>query len=351
MIKRIAILLLLSIGLCLTDCQLIEQVDKTVQPSAEDTTEIDTEEMTVDITTAEPTTEEQTTEATTEETVGVPVVTLPAYEEVPENADNGEILADNGHPYCVKVNRECNVVTIYTLDAEGNYTVPYKVMVCSVGTGRRTPRGTYKLQSERYPWRSLVGNVYGQYAVRIWKSIMFHSVPYFRMDKEQLETHEYNMLGEKASKGCIRLSVNDAKWIYDNCERGTYIHIFDSDYVGPMGKPVSKWLNPDEIESQFDPTDIDENSPWYHVTPYIFGAETTTVTIGESFFPMSGISGYDSEGNDITDKIVMSGFVALDTPGTYEITYELEDAKGRVTKVIRDIHVVEPSQSEENESH
>ncbi len=340
MIKRITFLWIVMFGLCLTSCQLIE-----VQPSAnsqkkEDTIKesLSTEDTTIQEVTS---TEEITTEEASTELVGVDVNTLPSYEEVPKDADNGKTFKDNGQPYMIKVNRKQNVVTIYTVDEEGYYTVPYKVMVCSVGLGTRTPRGSYKLQSERYEWRELVGRVYGQYAIRIWRSIMFHSVPYYNRDKAQLETHEYNMLGQNASKGCIRLSANDAKWIYDNCKRGTQVQIFDSEYVGPMGKPVAKWLNPDEIENQFDPTDIDEESPHYHTTPYIFGAEPITVSIGESFFPMSGISGYDADGNDITDKITMRGFIDLENVGNYRITYELKDADNRVTKIIRDVQVVQ----------
>ena len=33
-------------------------------------------------------------------------------------------------------------------------------------------------------------------------------------------------LGQKASHGCIRLRVEDAKWIYQNCESGTVVVIY-----------------------------------------------------------------------------------------------------------------------------
>lgn len=33
--------------------------------------------------------------------------------------------------YYIKVNKSANTITIYTKDANGNYTVPYKAMVCS----------------------------------------------------------------------------------------------------------------------------------------------------------------------------------------------------------------------------
>lgn len=179
-----------------------------------------------------------------------------------EEGYNGDIFEDNGHPYMIKVNRQMNVVTVYTLDEEGCYTVPYKAMVCSVGLNNKTPTGTFKMQKDRYEWRELVGYVYGQYAVRIRRSIMFHSVPYYRPEKNRLESEEFNKLGEAASKGCVRLSVEDAKWIYDNCRQGTIVQIFDSDYVGPLGKPEPIHLDLTDARCGYDPTDDFEGNPW-----------------------------------------------------------------------------------------
>lgn len=175
---------------------------------------------------------------------------------------NGEMFKDNGQPYMIKVNRKMNVVTIYMPDEDGYYTVPYKVMVCSVGLNNKTPTGTFKMQKDRYEWRELVGQVYGQYAVRIRRSIMFHSVPYYRPAKDQLESEEFNKLGEPASKGCVRLSVEDAKWIYDNCQQGTIVQIFDSDYVGPLGKPEPIHMDLTDERCCYDPTDDFEENPW-----------------------------------------------------------------------------------------
>ena len=96
-------------------------------------------------------------------------------------------------PYYIKVNRAANCVTIYTKDEYGNYTVPYKSMICSVGTyywdtktetvKGNTPLGTYTMPGQRYKWRLLFGpdglDVYGHYTTRIVGHILFHSVPFF----------------------------------------------------------------------------------------------------------------------------------------------------------------------------
>ena len=35
-----------------------------------------------------------------------------------------------------------------------------------------------------------------------------------------------NNLGRKASHGCVRLSVEDAKWIYNNCPQNTKVIVY-----------------------------------------------------------------------------------------------------------------------------
>ncbi|MFA6809055.1 MAG: L,D-transpeptidase, partial [Eubacteriales bacterium] len=52
---------------------------------------------------------------------------------------------------------------------------------------------------------------------------LFHSVP---MDKNKnIIEEEEKKLGSPASHGCIRLEVDQAKWIYDNIPQGTPVHI------------------------------------------------------------------------------------------------------------------------------
>ena len=46
-----------------------------------------------------------------------------------------------GFPYLIAVNRAASTVTVYTLDEEGRYTVPYMAMVCS--GGEDTPLGFF----------------------------------------------------------------------------------------------------------------------------------------------------------------------------------------------------------------
>lgn len=166
-----------------------------------------------------------------------------------------------GFPYLIAVNRAASTVTVYTLDEEGRYTVPYMAMVCSGGSD--TPLGFFATPVD-YPWRLLSGPCYGQYATRIWDAYLFHSVPYYTQHKDDLEYDQYNQLGTPASLGCIRLAVVDVKWIYDNCDLGTRVIIYDDENdPGPMGKPGTIYTDPaDETLRGWDPTDPDPENPW-----------------------------------------------------------------------------------------
>ena len=167
------------------------------------------------------------------------------------------------YPYYIKVNYSANTVTIYSKDNDGNYTVPVKAMVCS--TGKSTPRsGVYKTP-QRAQWGNLIGS-YGQYCTRITGQILFHSVPYWtKYDKTSLEYMEYDRLGETRSLGCIRLTVIDAKWIYDNCPLGTSVEFYSSSNPGPLGKPSAQKISGyEEPLKNWDPTDPDSNNPWHN---------------------------------------------------------------------------------------
>ena len=134
-------------------------------------------------------------------------------------------------------------------------------MICS--TGIATPNKGVFNTSNKYEWRYLIGNVYGQYATRITGSILFHSVPYTKQDKSSLEYWEYDKLGQPVSKGCVRLTVEDAKWIYDYCKIGTQVEFYEDDSVIPSEKinkiQISQY---NENLRNWDPTDPDKNNPW-----------------------------------------------------------------------------------------
>ena len=182
-------------------------------------------------------------------------------EETEAESETEVVVEKVDAPYYIKVNRQANCVTIYAKDESGEYTVPIKAMVCSVGLDNQTPLVVGEI-SDKYEWRLLFGDVYGQYAVRFDGHIMFHSVPYTTTSKDSLKEGQYNLLGQPASQGCVRLSVADAKWIYDNCRQGTQVEVYDSENPGPLGKPSAIQVDPYHFFRGWDPTDPDPSNPW-----------------------------------------------------------------------------------------
>jgi lipoprotein-anchoring transpeptidase ErfK/SrfK len=169
-------------------------------------------------------------------------------------------LANDPSAYDIRVNRTANTVTVYAANEDGVYVEPVRAMLCS--TGGATPAGEFKM-SVKYPWRALFGNVFGQYATRIVGNILFHSVPYKYESKDSLKYEEYNKLGTSASMGCIRLTVEDAKWIYDYCAKGTRVVIYDdAENPGALGKPEVAAIDVDSPNRGWDPTDPDARNPW-----------------------------------------------------------------------------------------
>lgn len=182
-----------------------------------------------------------------------------------KQADSAVGKSEPEFPYYIRINRKQNCITVYTLDEEGAYTVPYKAMICSTGLYNATPRGVYQI-STKYRWRELYGNVYGQYATRIHGGVLFHSVPYYRKSENALCTEKYNKLGQQASMGCVRLTVEDAKWIAENCPEGTTVEIYDDDDPGPLGKPEAIKIDTDNPNKGWDPTDPNEENPWHELS-------------------------------------------------------------------------------------
>lgn len=178
----------------------------------------------------------------------------------PSNAKVQNIKeVDEKTQYHIKVNYKANTVTIYKKDNNNNLK-PVKAMICS--TGESTPTsGIYKT-SDRFVWAKLVGNVYGRYCTRITGSILFHSVPYTEKNNGALEYWEYDKLGTTASKGCVRLTLQDAKWIYNNIPQQTTVEFYADSNPGPLGKPTIDKITWNETCRGWDPTDTDSNNPW-----------------------------------------------------------------------------------------
>lgn len=131
-------------------------------------------------------------------------------------------------PYVLKVSTKDQRVYAYGLDDNNEYTVLVRTMKCSTGKDATpTPKGTYEASTgpgARWHYFKKY-TCWAQYAYYIEGDIMFHSVLYNQKDGPVTQS-SVNNLGRKASHGCVRLSVEDAKWIYQNCPMNTKVIVY-----------------------------------------------------------------------------------------------------------------------------
>lgn len=132
-------------------------------------------------------------------------------------------------PYVLKISVAKQRVYAYSWsDADGDYTVLQRSMVCSTGLkSTPTPYGTFKSEGPVARWGYFPKwKVHAQYLFRIKGPILFHSVLYNSANESSLIQGSVAKLGQRASHGCVRLSVSDAKWIYNNCPAGTTVVVY-----------------------------------------------------------------------------------------------------------------------------
>lgn len=135
--------------------------------------------------------------------------------------------------YYITVDVTNQIVTVYE---SGNVSESgiVRQMICTTGAvATPTPVGTFSLPaksraSERTEWYYFPEyNCYAKWATRIRGGILFHSVLYTSA-KVGPTRSSLNALGSRASHGCVRLRVADAKWIAQNCPAGTKCRVYFS---------------------------------------------------------------------------------------------------------------------------
>lgn len=239
--------------------------------------------------------------------------------------------------YYIKVNRQENCVTVYTYDKNGEYTIPIRAMICSSGADNGTITGEFSIYYKA-DWNPLFGDVYGKYVSGFSGDYLFHSVPYFYAESDTLEVEEYNKLGTSASMGCIRMAVADTKWIFDNCNVGTEVLVYDDADPGPLGRPESMHIT--DLLNGWDPTDDDPINPYNSKKPVISGAKDVEIRKGEEVNLLENITAIDTCSNDITANVKVKGRVYNNKPGTYTISYIATDAMYRTDRVDVTVTVV-----------
>ena len=131
-------------------------------------------------------------------------------------------------PFLIKVSVDDQKVYVYR-EVDGDYSYLIRTMICSTGaSGTGTPKGTFTSTGRRDGrWHYFVDfKCWAQYAFTITGNILFHSVLYSSKDEDTLRMSSVYNLGHRASHGCVRLKVEDAKWICTHCKAGQKIIVY-----------------------------------------------------------------------------------------------------------------------------
>lgn len=139
--------------------------------------------------------------------------------------------AEYDMPYYIEVDITNQIVTIYNTE---NHSI-VRQMLTSSGENDCTPLGTFYLMpkgrlSERGEWTWFQQyQCWVKYATRIYKGYMFHSLPFAEKDESTMIQEMVDEFGMPTSHGCMRLRVDDARFIAKECLEGTMVRIYKSE--------------------------------------------------------------------------------------------------------------------------
>ena len=121
--------------------------------------------------------------------------------------------------YLILVDTTANRVGIYS-GSVGKWN-EVKKWVCTTGA-KSTPtvKGTFTVQGKG---KSFGSGYTCWYYTQFYGNYLFHSVLY---KQGSVSVIIDGRLGINASHGCVRLNINNAKWIYDNIPRGTKVVVY-----------------------------------------------------------------------------------------------------------------------------
>ena len=130
-------------------------------------------------------------------------------------------------PYRVKVSLERQEVEVWALNDLKTYDL-VRTFTCSTGLHNSTPSGIFLNGRPVNRWHYFKKfYCWAQYSFVIEDDIMFHSVIFANKSESSLRRSSQRNLGNPASHGCVRLTVEDAQWLFENCKRGSLVIIIE----------------------------------------------------------------------------------------------------------------------------
>jgi len=163
--------------------------------------------------------------------------------------------------YYILLDCKNQIVTVYERDRQGEYTRIVRRMVCTSGrtevdetnpedVATPTPNGTWKIGArERFGKFAAFSGEYARYWTQVVDGIYFHSIMFSKRDVTKLKSGPYSTLGQNGSHGCIRLYIEDAKWLYYHACPGTRVKV---SYSEPKNADLTRALKSKMSFKEYD---------------------------------------------------------------------------------------------------
>lgn len=148
-----------------------------------------------------------------------------------------ELKNSDPDKYYILLDLKNQIVTVFEKDENGEYTKVVRRFICTSGRteldpldpedeGTPTPKGIWKIGGhERFGEFTAFDGTFAQYWTQIVGGVYFHSIMYSKRDVNTLQSGAFRRLGSRGSHGCVRLYVEDAKWLYYYACPGTTINV------------------------------------------------------------------------------------------------------------------------------
>ncbi|MDD4311568.1 MAG: SH3 domain-containing protein [Eubacteriales bacterium] len=197
-----------------------------------------------------------------------------------------ELKNDDPDKYYILLDLRNQIVTVFEKDDNGEYTKVVRRFLCASGRtdvddadpedeATPTPRGIWKIGGrERFGKFANFSASYARYWVQIVGSIYFHSLLFSKRSIDTMERGPYGEMGNKVSHGCVRLYVEDARWLYYYACPGTTIEVSANE---PSNKELKRALKSKISFSEYNAfqktiADETEELPNPHVWVTVEGA-------------------------------------------------------------------------------
>jgi|GEM_PF-3759605 CubicO group peptidase (beta-lactamase class C family) len=248
----------------------------------------------------------------------------------PENKRKSNHANALNKNWFLKINRLSGCLTAYTYDTGGDYTVPVKSMAC-ICPRDKIPTGKFDIY-EKYSWCDFINGSRGVYCSKISGDILLYAMPSFQSSLDMLLAEEYGRL-----HGLIRLAPEDAKWIFENCDAGTKVVIYDDTDPGPLGMPKNTLIPetggnyPAQTGSEIPPDGL----------PVLISEGPLRAELGDRINFLKGITATDAQGADISDRVRWKTNSEITAAGNYIVLYFVTGSNGNTVMLRRVLEIYE----------